>query len=107
MEDDNRREEIKEVTGGMEEDGTALQQERGSDNQYQQLSRPSSSRKRIRDETDSNQHDRKASRTRSRSRSNKPLQRRQWRSANAFLNFMQDFRQVTKCKNDEDNANVM
>ncbi|KYN27607.1 PREDICTED: high mobility group B protein 2-like isoform X2 [Trachymyrmex cornetzi] len=93
MEDDNRREEINEVTGGIEEDGAAGQQERGSDNQYQQLSRPSSSRKRMRDETDSSQHDRKPSRTRSRSRSSKPLQRRQWRSANAFLNFMQDFRQ--------------
>ncbi|KYN35853.1 hypothetical protein ALC56_09644 [Trachymyrmex septentrionalis] len=93
MEDDSRREEINEVTGGMEEDGATGQQESGSDNQYQQLSRPSSSRKRMRDETDSSQHDRKPSGTRSRSRSRKPLQRRQWRSANAFLNFMQDFRQ--------------
>ncbi|KYN06703.1 PREDICTED: high mobility group B protein 2-like isoform X2 [Cyphomyrmex costatus] len=92
MEDDNKREEIGEVTGGgIEEDGASRQQERGSDNQ--QLSRPSSSRKRMRNETDSSQRDRKPSRTRSRSRSSKPLQRRQWRSANAFLNFMQDFRQ--------------
>jgi len=48
--EDNRKEENNEVTRGVEEDGTAGQQERGSDNQYQQLSRPPSSRKRTRDE---------------------------------------------------------
>lgn len=50
MEDDNRREENNEVVGGTEEDGIAGQQERGSDNQYQHISRPSSSHKRTRDE---------------------------------------------------------
>ncbi|XP_024877687.1 DNA-binding protein MNB1B-like [Temnothorax curvispinosus] len=102
MEDDNRREENNEVTAGVEEAGTAGQQERGSDNQYQQITRPlSSSRKCTRDDIyvhriDSRQHDRKPSRSRSRSRSRSskpPPRRRQWRSANAFLNFMQDFRQ--------------
>lgn len=49
MGDDNRREETNEVAGSVEEDGIAGPQERGSDNQYQQISRPSSS-KRTRDE---------------------------------------------------------
>lgn len=51
-------------------------------------------------------HDRKLSRSRSRSRSrsSKPTRRRQWRSANAFLNFMQDFRQVTNRKYDGNNV---
>ncbi|XP_077273934.1 uncharacterized protein LOC143903824 [Temnothorax americanus] len=93
MEDDNGRKENNEVTAGVEEAGTAGQQERGSDNQYQPITRPpSSSRKRTRDEIDSRQHDRKPSRSRSRS-SRPPPRRRQLRSANAFLNFMQDFRQ--------------
>ncbi|XP_011879503.1 PREDICTED: high mobility group B protein 2-like [Vollenhovia emeryi] len=92
MEDDNRGEGNDEVTGGVEKDGAAGQQERGTDNQYQQTPRPPSSRKRTRDEIDSRQQDRKPSRSRSRSSSSRPL-RKQWRSANAFLNFMQDFRQ--------------
>lgn len=50
MEDGDRREENDEVTGDMEEDRTVGQQERTSDNQYQQISRPPSS-KRTRDES--------------------------------------------------------
>lgn len=50
MADDNRREENNEVMRGVEEDETAGQQERGSDNQYQQIPRPPSGRKRTRDE---------------------------------------------------------
>jgi len=50
MEDDNRKKENNEAMEGVTEDATAGQQERGSDNQYQQIPRPSSNRKRTRDE---------------------------------------------------------
>ncbi|XP_070523002.1 uncharacterized protein [Cardiocondyla obscurior] len=108
MEDDNRQEESNEVVRDVREDGMAGQQERSSDNQYNQsISTSPSSRKRTRDDSRrdkkrtrsrSRSRSRSKSRSRSRSTSNKPPQRRQWRSANAFLNFMQDFRQVMSCK---------
>lgn len=39
MENDNRREENNEVTGDIGNDGNAELQERGSDNQYQLISK--------------------------------------------------------------------
>ncbi|XP_029670999.1 HMG1/2-like protein [Formica exsecta] len=88
MEDDNRREENNKITGDIENDGTAGPEEKGSGNQYQLIPKSPSNRKSTRNE----QYDRRSCRSRSRSCS-KPSRRKQWRSANAFLNFMQDFRQ--------------
>lgn len=51
MEDDNRKEEINEVTGGGKENETAGQRESGTSNQYQHIPRTPASRKRTRDES--------------------------------------------------------
>ncbi|XP_020294187.1 high mobility group B protein 3-like [Pseudomyrmex gracilis] len=85
MEDNRKRENGNEATGDGRNDGFAKQQERCCDNQYQ-LTESLSGRKL-----------RGSSRSRSRSVSRRKKQRR---SANAFLNFMQDFRQTNnKLKN--------
>ncbi|XP_032672826.1 high mobility group B protein 3-like [Odontomachus brunneus] len=81
MENSDKREEKYEVT----ED--ARGQERDFDDKYQMTSRSSSDRKSKQIERNDR---RRASRSRSRS---KPPQRKQRRSANAFLNFIQDFKQ--------------